>query len=79
MRTFRSRTLGRVSFSSGVSLTGDVRFHFRLVSPFGELLLRRDVDLVLHAADLDDVTQVPRLSVDLYPLFEEGFLSDRTQ
>lgn len=51
----------------------------RLVSPFGELLLRRDVDLVLHAADLDDVTQIPCLSVDLYPLFEEGFLSDRTQ
>lgn len=50
-----------------------------LVSPFGELLLRRDVDLVLHAADLDDVTQIPRLSVDLYPLFEEGFLLDRTQ
>lgn len=51
----------------------------RLVSPFGELLLRRDVDLVLHAADLDDVTQIPRLAVDLYPLLEEGFLRDRAQ
>lgn len=50
-----------------------------LVSPFGELLLRRDVDLVLHAADLDDVTQIARLPVDLYPLFEEGFLLDRAQ
>lgn len=50
-----------------------------LISPFGELLLRRDVDLVLHAANLDDVTQVPCLSVDLYPLFEEGFLLDRAQ
>lgn len=47
--------------------------------PFGELLLRRDVDLVLHAADLDDVTEVPRLPVDLYPLFEEGFKVGRVQ
>lgn len=49
------------------------------VSPFGELLLRRDVDLVLHAADLDDVAQISRLPVDLDPLFEEGFLLDRAQ
>lgn len=49
---------------------------FVLLSPFGELLLRRDVDLVLHAADLDDATQIARLPVDLYPLFEEGFLPD---
>lgn len=55
------------------------RCPFALFSPFGELLLGLDVDLVLHAADLDDVAQVPRLSVYLNPLFEEGFLRDRTQ
>lgn len=45
-----------------------------LISPFGKLLLRGDVDLVLHAADVNDAAQIPRLSVDLDPLFEEGFL-----
>lgn len=50
-----------------------------LISPLGELLLRRDVDLVLHAADLDDVSQIACLSVDLNPLFEEGFLLNRLQ
>lgn len=49
------------------------------VSPFRELLLGRDVDLVFHAADLNDVTQVPGLPVHLDPLFEEGFLLDRAQ
>lgn len=48
-----------------------------LVLPFGELLLRRHVDLVLHAADLDDVTQIPRLPVHLDLLFKEGLLLDR--
>lgn len=47
--------------------------------PFGELLLRRDVDLVLHAADLHCVAQVPCLSVDLYPLFKEDFKVCRVQ
>lgn len=50
-----------------------------VVSPLGELFLRRDVDLVLHAADLHDVSQVPRLPVDLDPLFEEAFLLDTAQ
>lgn len=49
------------------------------ISPFGELLVGRDVDLVLQAANLHDVTQVPRLPVDLDPLFEEGFLSDTAE
>lgn len=48
-------------------------------SPFGELFLRRDVDLVLHASDLDHISQVPRLAVHLDPLFEKGFLLDRAQ
>lgn len=48
-----------------------------LVLPFGELLLRRHVDLVLHAADLDDVAQIPRLPVHLDLLFKEGLLLDR--
>lgn len=51
----------------------------RLLSPFGELLLRRDVDLVLHATNLDGVAQIPGLSIDLDPLFKEGFLLDRAQ
>lgn len=63
------------------------RFHYlkssaateHLISPLGELLLRRDVDLVLHAPDLDDVSQIACLSVDLNPLFEEGFLLNRLQ
>lgn len=50
-----------------------------LISPFGELLLRCDVDLVLHPAHLDDVSQIACLSVDLNPLFEEGFLLNRLQ
>lgn len=50
-----------------------------VASPFGELLLRCDIDLVLHAANLDNVSQVSRLSIDLDPLFKEGFLLDRTQ
>ncbi|PWA25077.1 hypothetical protein CCH79_00019074 [Gambusia affinis] len=48
-------------------------------SPLGELFLRRYVDLVLHAADLDDVPQVPRLPVHLDPLLQERFLSHRAQ
>lgn len=50
-----------------------------LISPFGELFVGRDVDLVLQAADLHDVTQVPRLAIDLDPFFEEGFLSDTAE
>lgn len=71
----------------GIVCVFPVRFHYlhvgsateRLISPFGELLLRRDVDLVLHAAHLDDVSQIACLSVDLNPLFEEGFLLNRLQ
>lgn len=49
----------------------------KLISPFGKLLLRRDIDLVLHAADVNNVAQIPRFTVDLDPLFEEGFLWER--
>lgn len=45
-------------------------------APFRKLLLRRDVDLVLHAADVNYVSQIPRFTVDLDPLFEEDFLLD---
>lgn len=48
-----------------------------LISPFRKLLLRRDIDLVLHAADVNNVAQIPCFTVDLDPLFEEGFLLDR--
>lgn len=48
-------------------------------TPFRKLLLRRDVDLILHAADVNYVSQIPRLTVDLDPLFEEGFLLDIKQ
>lgn len=48
-----------------------------LISPFRKLFLRRDVDLVLHAADMNNVAQIPRFTVDLDPLFEEGFLLER--
>lgn len=48
-------------------------------SPLRELLLRRDVDLVLHAADTHYVTKVTCLAVDLDPLLQEGFLSERAE
>lgn len=55
-----------------------VQFKCReLISPFRKLLLRCDIDLVLHAADMNDVAQIPCFTVDLDPLFEEGFLLER--
>lgn len=49
----------------------------KLISPFRKLLLRRDIDLVFHAADMNDVAQIPGFTIDLDPLFDESFLLER--
>lgn len=70
---------GRLSLSSSDQIISDGCFAEHAVSPFGELLLGRDVDFVLHAADLHNVSQVPRLPVHLDPLFEEDLLLGRAE
>lgn len=69
---------GRLNLRSSDQITSDCSF-FPENSPFGELLLWRDVDFVLHAADLDNVSQVSGLPIHLDPLFEEDLLLGRAQ
>lgn len=69
---------GRLNLRSSDQITSDCSF-FPENSPFGELLLWRDVDFVLHAADLHNVSQVSRLPIHLDPLFEEDLLLGRAQ
>lgn len=70
-------TSGTCKCSGGLTLRSLDLFRFFPLSeysPLGELLLRRDVDFVLHAANLHNVSQVSRLSIHLDPLFEEKLL-----